>query len=223
MDNQILLKKFHEFTEYIENFMKYYKSGIEDIHKLRVSAREIFSLISINNLFYSRLKKIIKLSNKIRDTDVFHELYLSSLPKKYTTKLDLKKIKNSTDISRGKSIAKLHSYLKSLLIPKTIKFKYEKPKFKLGTKNQLISLNNAELHKYRIFIKKELYKENNSFPLNEIKIKTLKRIKDILGTIHDNNNAIERLNSFDIEVKLFRQIESFTKKKNLKLLKSLKY
>ena len=59
--------------------------------------------------------------------------------------------------------------------------------------------------------------------MNEIKIKTLKKIKDILGTIHDNNNAIERLNSFDIEVKLFRKIELFTKKKNLKLLKSLKY
>ena len=72
-------------------------------------------------------------------------------------------------------------------------------------------------------LKKKFYKENNSFPLNEIKIKTLKKIKDILGTIHDNNNAIERLNSFDIEVKLFRKIELFTKKKNLKLLKSLKY
>ena len=219
MNNVLLQKKFKEFKKYIEQFVTSHKSGIEDIHKLRVSTRELFSSMSVDNLFYSRLKKVIKLSNKIRDRDVFFEIYLDSLPRKYLTKLDIESMRQSTTNSRKKKIDKLHLYLKALVIPKTIVFKYEKSKYMLTIQNKLISPYQVELHKYRIFIKKMLYKEKNSFPLNENKIKTLKIIKDILGTINDNINGINRLQSFDIEVGLFKEIKAFTQEQNLKFFK----
>jgi len=219
MDNELLVKKLRDFKKYVEIFVKYHKGSVENIHKLRTSSRELFSLLSVDNMFYNRLKKVIKISNKIRDIDVFFKIYLNSLPNKYITKLDIKTITDSANKSREKKLDKLHAYLISLVIPDIIEFKYEEVQFSLMDTDEFSLSNTSELHKYRIFIKKRIYKEKNSSPRNEKKVKKLTRIKDLLGTINDNINGLNMLKSYNIKIELFKQIQDFTQNKNTKLFK----
>ena len=69
------------------------KATVESIHKLRIHCRKMLSLIKSDDAFYLALKKIIKLTNKIRDLDVFLQEYIDSLPKEYQSQIDLKKYK----------------------------------------------------------------------------------------------------------------------------------
>ncbi len=219
MNTKHLLKKLQEYKKIVNNYAK----SVGEIHRLRVKSRELLSLLSVDSMLHRQLKKVIKLSNKIRDIDVFFEPYLDSLPKKYRSKLDLQSIINHTDKRRKKKIFKLHLYLESLvIIEETAEFKVDESKFYLTAKNSPMSLNQIELHKYRLFVKKRLYNEKNSFPRNEIEIKILTKIKNILGDINDNINGLNRLRSFDVEAGLFKEIDFFTQEQNLKLFKELK-
>jgi len=222
MDSEFLLKKLQEFKKLLSIFVKSNKNDIEEVHKLRVRSRELFSLLSVDDIFYNKLKKVIKLSNKIRDIDVFFEVYLDSLPKKYITKLDIKSLTYTANKSRKKKLYKLHLYLESLEVPTTIEFQYEESTLNKIDENELTSPNQVELHKYRIFIKKRLYKEKTSSLVDENKIKILTIIKDILGTINDNINGLNILKSYDIDPDLIKEIQDFTQKENLKLFKEFK-
>jgi len=85
-----------------------------------------------------------------------------------------------------------------------------------------LRLDKTQLHKYRIYIKKVLAKEKNSFPINETKIKILTKIKDILGSIHDNYNGIERLSICSVNPVLLSEIENFILEENVKLYNQFK-
>ncbi|MDO8453863.1 MAG: hypothetical protein Q7S59_04775, partial [Sulfurimonas sp.] len=170
MKNQHCMKKLKEFKKHLQSFVNLEKCSNKDIHTLRIASRDLCSLLSVDDPFYDRVKKVIKMSNKIRDIDVFFEFFLLSLPKKYLAKLDRVSIEKSTNESRKKKIDKLHAYLKSLVVPKSVLCKYEEDTFSLMDSNELV-LSKIELHKYRIYIKKVLAKEKNSVPKNETKIK----------------------------------------------------
>ena len=215
MNSEHLLQKFQEYKKIVKSSA----ISVEEIHKLRVRSRELLSLISADSLLYAQVKKVIKLSNKIRDIDVFYETYIDCLPKKYISRLNLQNIVNHTEKSREKKILKLHLYLEYLEIAQTIESREDESRFYITTIDPPISLNQVELHKYRIFVKKNLYNEKNSFPRNEKIIKTLSKIKDLLGDINDNMNGLNRLRSFDVEDGLFQEIDSFTQEQNLKLFR----
>ena len=221
MNNHNCLKKLKEFKKYVKSFVNSRKSGHKDIHNLRILSRELYSLLSDADPFYERVKKVIKISNKIRDTDVFFKLFLPSLPKKYRNKLEIESIKKYTNKSRKKKIEKLHKYLKSLVIPKSVLFASENSELNFVSGEEL-KLDKTQLHKYRIYIKKVLAKEKNSFPINETKIKILTKIKDILGSIHDNYNGIERLSICSVNPILLSEIENFIQEENVKLYNQFK-
>jgi CHAD domain-containing protein len=221
MHDQNLLKKLKEFKKYVKSFINSRKSGHKDIHTLRILSRELHSLLSNTDPFYERVKKVIKISNKIRDTDVFFKLFLPSLPKRYRNNLEIESIKKYTNKSRKKKIEKLHKYLKSLVIPKNVLFASANSELNFVSSEEL-KLDKIQLHKYRIYIKKVLAKENNSFPINETKIKILIKIKDILGSIHDNYNGIERLSICSVNPVLLSEIENFIQEENVKLYNRFK-
>jgi CHAD domain-containing protein len=214
MNTLSLREKLKKYKKFVQEFTLKNKSSVEDIHKLRVKSRELYSLIDHDEPFYKRIKKVIKLSNKVRDLDVFFEEYLKSLPKKIFKKLDVKSIKKYNDLIRDKNIEKLHTYLSMFLdIPESVNFKYEEKEFDISNIDDL-KLEPKELHKYRIYIKKRLFKEKNSYPLNKKKIKLLTNIKDILGHINDNNNGYKRLQTYNIDELVLKEIEIYTKKQN---------
>lgn len=221
MNNHNFLKKLKEFKKYVKRFVNSHKSRPKNIHTLRILSRELYSLLSDADPFYERVKKVIKISNKIRDTDVFFKLFLPSLPKKYRNKLEIESIQKYTNKSRKKKIEKLHKYLKSLVIPKNVLFASENHELNFVSSEGL-KLDKTQLHQYRIYIKKVLAKEKNSFPRNETKIKILTKIKDILGTIHDNYNGIERLSMCSINPVLLSEIEDFIQEENVKLYNQFK-
>jgi len=221
MKNELLSKKLEEFKKYIDSFIIKQKSSVEGIHTLRVNSRELLSLVSADDPFSTELKKAIKQSNKIRDMDVFIQTYLGSLPKKYILKLDIKTIKKSIKKKREKKIKELHFYLKSLVIPQSVEFE-QKVHNKSLKIIKIATLNQEELHKYRIYIKKRLYNEKNSTPLDENRVKILTKIKDLLGEINDNYNGLKRLSRFDVKHKLFKKIQKFTERESLKIFKEFK-
>jgi len=217
MQNKLLAKKLKEFKKYVEKFLMHKKHNVEDIHTLRVNSRELCSIISVDDPFYSRVKRVIKLSNKIRDMDVFLEVYLDSLPKKYRLQLDLNDIKESVKKKRKKKTAKLHTYVQSIVIPESA-LSHElihKPSSNISQKTPY--LKQTELHKYRIYIKKQLYNEKISTPVNMKKIKALTKIKNLLGTINDNYNGLKSLGNFSIKPKLYDKVQDYTEKENLKI------
>jgi len=214
------MKKLKKFKKNVKKFVKLNLSSSEDIHSLRIDVREILSLLSVDDAFYKELKRVIKLTNKIRDTDVFLEVYLASLPKKYLAKLDLKDITAFTQKYRKKEIKKLYDYLSKLEIPNAVELHNHTTAFSMSQKDALVEEPTIkELHKYRIFIKKKLYQEKNVPEPNKKKIKKLSEIKDVLGSIHDNVNGLGALRHQGIDRELFEKIEADTNKENEKLYK----
>jgi len=211
--------KLKKFKKNVKKFVKFRLSSSEDIHSLRIDARELLSLLSVDNAFYKELKRLIKLTNKIRDIDVFVEVYLANLPKKYLKKLDIKGITAFTQKYRQKEIKKLYDYLSKLEIPNAVELHSHTTAFSISQKDALVAPSAKELHKYRIFIKKKLYQEKNSPERNKKKIKQLSAIKDVLGSMHDNVNGINALHHQAIDAELFEKIEAYTEKQNEKLLK----
>jgi phosphohistidine phosphatase len=222
MKTKSFLTKLQKLQTKIDKFVSKKKQDVQSVHSLRKDSRELLSLLDKENGFYPKLKKIIKLTNKIRDIDVFLKYYLNSLPKKYITQLHLDKIELDTTKSRNKKLLKLHTYLKSFKIPKHLKLKDEQISLSPSLNHEVPSLNQEELHKYRIEIKQRLYTELNFHPLNEQKVKTLTSIKDILGTINDNFNGLESTGFYDIDEKLFEQIREYTESENLRLFQEFK-
>jgi len=221
METLLIVNKLEDFKLFFELFRNSKKEGIEDIHTLRIKSRELLSLSDSNDLFYKQLKKVIKVSNKIRDIDVFIEFYCASLPKKYKKKLDLQTIINSENIQREKQVKKLHFYLNSLVLPNKIKMKTQES-MEHVKKLKKPKLNRQELHKYRIFIKTRLYNKKNSSSENLKRVERLKKMKDILGTINDNMNGIKKLSAYDIKLTLLKKIKKSTKKQNMKLFRKFK-
>ena len=112
MDDKLINKKVEKLNRYYKKISKKNLTSIEQIHKLRTKTRELISLVSRKTPFYKKLKKIIKLSNEIRDIDVFNSVFLDSLPKKYKKLIDLKDIEKQTQSQRETDIKKLFKFLK---------------------------------------------------------------------------------------------------------------
>ena len=217
MKNELLAKKLKTYNRYIKHFVSHKKTSVDDIHTLRVHSRELSSLIPADNAFYTQLKKLIKASNTIRDMDVFLETYLAFLPKRLSSQLDIKSIKSSLKKKRKIRVEKLHIFLRSLVIPKDLSLQKTVQHPPTDINKDLPALEQTQLHKYRILIKKRLYNEKNRIPKDEQTIQKLTKIKDLLGTINDNYNGLKWLNGYEIKPKLYDKVQAYTDKKNLKL------
>ncbi len=219
---ELIALKLKEFQKLIRHFTKKSLQSEDDIHKLRIKCRELFSLLDKEDVFAKSVKKIISLSNEIRDIDVFFSDYLDSLPKKERKKVQEEITSKTKDVAREKEIKKLHKYLEKLEIPKNVAPKTDETIPQELLFMEFPQLDKKKLHKYRIYIKKSLYKEKNSIPKDEKKIKSLTELKDALGTINDNFNGLERLKSYDIKEQLYAKIERYTQEENAKLYEKIK-
>lgn len=222
MENVLLAKKLEKFEEFINRFTKKSLQSADDIHTLRIKCRELFSLLDKEGAFAKSVKKVISLSNEIRDIDVFFDDYLKSLPKKQRKKVLEQISEKAKDGVRKKEIKKLHSYLKNLEVPKSAEQKTEEEAAQNLVTMEFPKFDKKKLHKYRIYIKKRLYIEKNSSSKDENKIKILTDIKDALGAINDNYNGLDRLKNYGVKEKLYKKIEKFTQEENAKLYEKLK-
>jgi CHAD domain-containing protein len=211
-----LNKKLNNLTVMIDTLLQNNEDSVTFVHSLRKKTRELLSLVATTDPFYPKLKKIIKLSNNIRDIDVFLNAFLESLKLTQKKTLDINKIILISKNTRSKLFNQLYLYLEKLNIPKVVKDKstlQNLKTFPFLEKKPLIFEQKA-LHKYRIHIKKIIYSLKNNKEKKEIVILTT--LKDLLGKINDNYNGLNRLEKFDIGDKLFQEIQEHIMKKNSK-------
>lgn len=184
----------------------------DDIHKIRICSREILSLLNHENLYCPSLKKIIKLSNKIRDIDVCLKYFIPYIPMQYQTILNTSIISKILYKKRNKRVKIFLQYLRGFL-------KEEIVFLELGTKKKeyqytKVSMDINQLHKLRIFIKKLLYIEKNKPNKKKSKIKLLIEIKELLGTINDNHNALNIISKKTQDKILIEKLKKYVDEQN---------
>ena len=210
-------KKIFKIKKRIDSFITNGKWEDEDIHKIRVSTREVLSLLGDKELNCSQLKKVIKLSNKIRDIDVLLSEYLVKIPKKYQSNINLPILKDILRIEREKEFKIFLTYL-NFLLSMNIEFEQSNQIKKTITEPRFSS-DIKELHKYRIYIKNQLYIAKNEKVKDKTKIKLLTKIKNFLGNINDNYNAIEFIKKVISDKINIKGLVNYTNKQNNKYFK----
>jgi len=220
MNSTVIEKKSNALKKYIDNFVNKKCDNVEDIHNLRTKSRELLSLLSKEELFYSNIKKTIKLSNNIRDIDVFVNEYLQSLSPYYSRQINTALLLELIKKDRKKEYEELLRYLKTFSIPNVIHPINEKNDFVI--EKCKLKYNKKKLHKFRIYIKKLLYNVKNNYPNEKNKIELLTQIKDLLGSINDNKNALKRLNRHYKDKKILKVVKRFTKSQNKEYYKKAK-
>jgi CHAD domain-containing protein len=154
---------------------KYIKKDDPDIlHDLRVEARRKLSILEKESKTDLGLKKLLKKSSKLRDTDVLLEICKSKKVKKYLKKKHKK--------LREKFIKFLENFKNEVV---TLNKKRENFDCESLFYTSFIDKDDETLHKIRILVKKCRYTN----PQLEEK---LKKIQDYLGKAHDYYNC-ERL------------------------------
>lgn len=213
--------KLQEFDKTLKRYLS--PKGIKSIelHALRVKSRELYSLLQSGEDFAKEVKKILKYSNSLRDMDVFEEVYLASLPKKYRTHLPMEQIQARLEEERRSDAEALERYLTSFHIPKKVPLALEK-KREDTLLPKLPEYEKKQLHRYRIAVKKMLAQEKNREEGDSERIAYLTQLKDILGTMNDNGNALIRLKRYLGKAQLFKRLKRRGEKENKKLYKQLK-
>jgi CHAD domain-containing protein len=164
----------------MEKLIKKYikKDDPEVLHDLRVKARRKLSILEKESKTDLGLKKLLKKSSKLRDTDVLLEICKSKKVKKYLKKKHKK--------LREKFIEFLKNF-ESKVVPLDNKRKDFDCKSLFYT--SFIGKDDETLHKIRILVKKCRYTN----PQLENK---LKKIQDFLGKAHDYYNCEKLLLKF---------------------------
>lgn len=223
MDDHFIEKKIDKLDTIVKRLLQKEFVGYDDIHSLRTLSREILSLISKESELYNTIKKIIKLSNHIRDLDVFKYDFLESLQQHYKNSIDLKLLHEEISIQRDADLATLVLYLGELILNSsqhahtsqnnTTHHHIKKPPLKFGRKN---------LHKYRIYVKTKLYIFKNRYPYEKAAIRRYMFLKDSLGDINDNFNALSIIESFDLDEQSYKLIKEYVISENQRLFKLIK-
>jgi CHAD domain-containing protein len=159
-----------------ELIKKYLKKDDPDVlHDLRVEARKRLANLEKENKTDLGLKRLLKLSSKLRDTDVLYEICKSKKVKKY--------LKKRHEKLRKKFIEFLKNF-KNEIVNYNAEIKEEECFRVLNT--SFLNKTDKELHNIRIIIKKCRYAYNMP----------LKRIQDYLGKAHDYYNCEKLLLKF---------------------------
>ena len=176
----------------------------ETLHDIRVQARATLANLAQQNKTDLYLKKLLKISSKVRDIDVLKKICNSKKIIKYLTKVQKKEMKNL--------ITYLNNYKSKIVYQKTKKISHKKCK-KICKKN-FLNKNDKQLHKIRIQIKKCRY---------ALKLEKLKTLQTILGDIHDLYNCIKIKKEFHLsykkEKKLKKRLILYANKKRKKICK----
>ena len=197
MDNLNISTKLKSLQRYCRKLSGKNLFTTEDIHTLRTRTREVLSLLQKGTDLSKVLKKIIKLSNEIRDIDVFYSVFFEFLPKKYKKSIDKKTLKDKLSLLREQQSQELRIYLQeSNFSELSILYSTSKNSEIPMQQSCPLTLSQQELHKYRIYIKTKFYYLKNSIEADKEKFKIYSQIKNYLGKINDNFNAKDRITPF---------------------------
>ncbi len=218
MESDHRLQKHFKFQQRLQSIAQNNYSS-EEIHNVRTVARELYALLDNEEPFRSVLKQLLKHTNKIRDIDVFWGVTLPKLPYDYRQKLDIQNIYKKIEKERQINIETLKVFMFSLSLPESIRFATMSEFKDTFVLHRFEYIDKKPLHSYRLHIKHLLYREKNSPNQDIIVIKRLSRIKDILGHINDNLNALRQFKALGISKHLLKEIKTFIYGENEKLFR----
>jgi len=221
------MKQFDSFLELL-NIYKIDNDDIEVLHKLRVSSRKLSSILKRKSELSKNLRTLRKLSNEMRDLDVFEDEFFKSL--KSTHQKKLLKLGLENFIKIRKNILKV-DFLLFLQSISWIELPLVISKKKIVLDNEVNYLEapsqeSDDIHKFRINVKKLRYRLEHSESENDRLIQLLKKMQEFSGKIHDIDVALIFLQEFLVGNKFIEFSEVVNLKRiNLyeKLLKSLEH
>ena len=152
------------------------------------------------------LKKLLKKSSKLRDSDVLLYICKNKKIKKYLKKKHKK--------LREKFIKFLKGYKSKIVSLNKTKEEISIDRCRKILSESFLNKNDKELHKIRIEVKKCRYTSQNE--------KILKKIQDYLGLAHDYYNCEKLLNKFGLNTKkAIKKKQKFIKKAEKSRIKFL--
>lgn len=217
MSDEKIEKHIKKLSSQVKNLLNKENNTPKAIHKIRIKSREIISLLESQQLYSPSIKKIIKTSNKLRDLDVLINEYFVNLPKGYYKLVNLEKIKENVIELRNKEYKKFLAYLKEFTSFEIGFVHKEISKIDKANKYNFLPYEKKELHQYRIFIKRLLYIEKSKEQKDKYKIKLLTQIKNNLGIINDNRNAMKVIKKLAQNKREIKKLTQYTEKQNIHL------
>lgn len=187
------------------------KPQAKGLHRLRQASRELLSLLPVEDYPQQRIKRVIQASNKIRDLDVLLLEVLPSFPQELESAIEPVKeqlvevrwewddtFKNDLQLEMLPEIEScIEEYAETLqsVHPtaseqqhqqlKEIEKQFKKVKKRLS----LLELENKQIHKLRLKIKRMRYQVAHFFPEQDELFEALKYLQKQLGEFHDYDQA----------------------------------
>jgi len=190
------MKQFEKFLDLVDRYKKHNHNS-EVLHDLRVGCRRLSSLIDRSTDLAYALKKLRKLSNEIRDIDVFKEEFYQNLKNSQQGKLKRSGfLKDLNDKKRAKEIDFLY-FLNGI---DWVELPYVKSENKKSVHEAypitVPSKKRKSIHDFRIRVKKLRYVLELSEQENDKQIDYLEKMQEVSGKIHDLDVAKLLLKDF---------------------------
>ncbi|WP_173270725.1 CHAD domain-containing protein [Thiosulfatimonas sediminis] len=187
------------------------KAQAKGLHKLRQTTRHLLSLLPIEGYAQARIKKVIQASNKIRDLDVLLWDVLPHLPDElrvleaqvqprliaircgmddeFKNDLQLELLPEITSclVAYPHVLQAEFSLVSQLKRPQIsdLEKQFQKAKKQLV----LLDIENTQVHKLRLKIKRIRYQVGHFFPEQTEFLMRLRSLQDQLGEFHDYDQA----------------------------------
>jgi len=239
------LKKLSKAINHYKSLETNDKDLIEGLHKLRVTARKLVSLSPPDSESGSVFKKFIQASNHLRDLDVFRsevlpnfpqkqqkaitELYLvieehrEDLDAKFKLLIDMELEDELKDLLNHSALSK--EKLQSSSERHRLEIKEIEKKLRIQTKLlRKIDLEDKQVHKARLKIKRLRYQLEHFYENETEFLKVTHFLQDELGQFHDLSQASKILAKHKalISPSLFPELEHFIQKSKDKLIQKIR-
>ena len=218
---------------------------VKILHDIRVTARKLIVVMHPDDMLTLGLKKLIQSSNKLRDLDVFTSEILPLFPKKlHTAFKDIKLVLQDTRVEMNHDFKSLVSseWLDDLPQTQGLSFitqqqseanlsrhqmplnEIEKRLKKSIRELNLLDLEDKQLHKIRLVIKRLHYQLERFYPKEKRSIALTKRMQEKLGTFHDFYQAIKLLKQHkeQIKAKAYKNAIGFLEEQKNQTIKELR-
>jgi CHAD domain-containing protein len=223
----------HQVDEYLKQDDKTaLMTSVDALHDVRVATRKWLAVMNPDDEMVGSFKKIIQASNKVRDMDVFLLEILPTFPLDWQA--ELQALQTGLRLSR----AELNSQFKVLLETEIIDelarakrrlaknsqaFESEHGRHKMPLKEiekrlkiavkelRLLELEDKQLHKIRLLIKRLRYQLDQYYPDEHKALALTEAIQNRLGQFHDQYQAMNLLDKHQslLTPALFQQAYKF--------------
>ncbi|WP_172959653.1 CHAD domain-containing protein [Thiomicrorhabdus aquaedulcis] len=248
--NKHLKSLAHQVNDYLKNdnkadAKKALTVSIEKLHDLRVATRKWLAVMNPDDEMVASFKKIIQASNKVRDMDVFLWEILPTFPESWQA--DLVALQAGLQDSRAELNSQFKVLLETELVDELVRakkrlvkhahafesahgrhkmpFKEIEKRLKTAVKElKLLDLEDKQLHKIRLLIKRLRYQLEHFYPEEHKALALTETIQERLGLFHDQYQAMNLLDKHQslLTPHMFEQTYAFLQHEKQRTISALR-